>query len=157
MYKKDVIDHFGTQRAVAKALGISDAAVSQWKEVIPEKDAYRLEVVTAGALKYQESAYRKAAYSTVELDAILDNLSDEEQIELLELLEEEENYRNTHLLPIPLIASLTGWTRSPISTWTTWLNPCAVLASCGFLWLVKSMAAIRQCASLMRMAAMTWR
>ena len=50
MYKKDV-----------KALGISDAAVSQWKEVIPEKDAYRLEVVTAGALKYQESAYRKAA------------------------------------------------------------------------------------------------
>lgn len=32
MYKKDVIDHFGTQRAVAKALGISDAAVSQWKE-----------------------------------------------------------------------------------------------------------------------------
>ena len=55
MYKKDVIDHFGTQRAVAKALGISDAAVSQWKEVIPEKDAYRLEVVTAGALKYQES------------------------------------------------------------------------------------------------------
>ena len=56
MYKKDVIDHFGTQRAVAKALGISDAAVSQWKEVIPEKDAYRLEVVTAGALKYQESA-----------------------------------------------------------------------------------------------------
>ncbi len=39
MYKKDVIDHFGTQRAVAKALGISDAAVSQWKEVIPEKEA----------------------------------------------------------------------------------------------------------------------
>ncbi len=29
----------------------------------------------------------------MELDAILDNLSDEEQIELLELLEEEENYR----------------------------------------------------------------
>ncbi|HII0692585.1 Uncharacterised protein [Escherichia coli] len=37
----------------------------------------------------------------MELDAILDNLSDEEQIELLELLEEEENYRNTHLLSKP--------------------------------------------------------
>ena len=36
----------------------------------------------------------------MELDAILDNLSDEEQIELLELLEEEENYRNTHLLAV---------------------------------------------------------
>ncbi len=37
MYKKDVIDHFGTQRAVAKALGISDAAVSQWKEDHPRE------------------------------------------------------------------------------------------------------------------------
>ncbi|EBQ1928168.1 hypothetical protein A0O65_06990, partial [Salmonella enterica] len=27
----------------------------------PEKDAYRLEIVTAGALKYQENAYRQAA------------------------------------------------------------------------------------------------
>ena len=71
MYKKDVIDHFGTQRAVAKALGISDAAVSQWKEVIPEKDAYRLEVVTAGALKYQESAYRKAAQATCSLTVMV--------------------------------------------------------------------------------------
>ncbi|EOX9388560.1 hypothetical protein ACPX2S_001844 [Escherichia coli] len=44
----------------------------------------------------------------MELDAILDNLSDEEQIELLELLEEEENYRNTHLL--------------------TWLLQCDVMA-----------------------------
>jgi len=61
MYKKHVIDHFGTQRAIAKALGISDAAVSQWKEVIPEKDAYRLQVVTEGALKYDETAYRAVA------------------------------------------------------------------------------------------------
>lgn len=61
MEKKHVIDHFGTQRAVARALGISDAAVSQWKEIIPEKDAYRLEIVTAGALKYQEKSYRTAA------------------------------------------------------------------------------------------------
>jgi len=61
MRKKQVIDHFGTQRAVARALGISDAAVSQWKEIIPEKDAYRLEIVTAGALKYQEKSYRVAA------------------------------------------------------------------------------------------------
>ncbi|MBC3250480.1 Cro/Cl family transcriptional regulator [Serratia fonticola] len=61
MLKKDVIAHFGSQRAVAKALGISDAAVSQWKEVIPEKDAYRLEVVTSGELKHQEGKYRTAA------------------------------------------------------------------------------------------------
>ncbi|HFH2615846.1 TPA: hypothetical protein ACGJO2_005007 [Escherichia coli] len=41
----------------------------------------------------------------MELDAILDNLSDEEQIELLELLEEEENYRNTHLLSVSFLGS----------------------------------------------------
>ena len=46
----------------------------------------------------------------MELDAILDNLSDEEQIELLELLEEEENYRNTHLLTSGgQIASFAMW------------------------------------------------
>lgn len=64
MYKKTVIDYFGTQRSVAKALGISDAAVSQWKDIIPEKDAYRLEIVTAGALKYDDAAYRKATRAT---------------------------------------------------------------------------------------------
>ncbi|EFT0993906.1 hypothetical protein H2031_002557 [Shigella sonnei] len=42
MYKKDVIDHFGTQRAVAKALGISDAAVSQWKEDDEQFDDIRV-------------------------------------------------------------------------------------------------------------------
>lgn len=61
MRKKEVIAHFGSQRAVAQALRISDAAVSQWKEIIPEKDAYRLEAITAGALKYQGEIYRPAA------------------------------------------------------------------------------------------------
>ncbi|CNG69979.1 TPA: Cro/Cl family transcriptional regulator [Yersinia enterocolitica] len=61
MLKKEVIAHFGSQRAVARALGISDAAVSQWKPVIPEKDAYRLAEVTNGALKFEETAYRQAA------------------------------------------------------------------------------------------------
>ncbi|QUG75999.1 hypothetical protein GKQ23_13770 [Erwinia sp. E602] len=61
MKKTEVIAHFGSQRAVAKALRISDSAVSQWKEVIPEKDAYRLQCVTDGALKYHEAAYRRVA------------------------------------------------------------------------------------------------
>ena len=61
MLKQEVIAHFGSQRAVAKALRISDSAVSQWKEIIPEKDAYRLEVITGGQLKYDEGSYRNAA------------------------------------------------------------------------------------------------
>ncbi|GKV89317.1 Cro/CI family transcriptional regulator [Pectobacterium carotovorum] len=61
MRKQDVIAHFGSGRAVAKALGISDSAVSQWKELIPEKDAYRLELVTGGQLKHEPNSYRPAA------------------------------------------------------------------------------------------------
>jgi predicted transcriptional regulator len=61
MLKKDVIAHYGTQRSVALALGISDAAVSQWKAVIPEKDAYRLQVLTDGQLKCDSKTYRKVA------------------------------------------------------------------------------------------------
>lgn len=69
---------------IARDLGLKEQ--SQVEDVTPDK-----EIAISAALVSR-------SYSTVELDAILDNLSDEEQIELLELLEEEENYRNTHLL-----------------------------------------------------------
>lgn len=46
---------------VANACGISCASVSQWGEIIPEKNALKLERVTNGKLKYKESLYRKAA------------------------------------------------------------------------------------------------
>ena len=50
MLKNDVIAHFGKLENVAKALSISVAAVSQWKDVIPEKNAYRLQEITNGKL-----------------------------------------------------------------------------------------------------------
>ncbi len=65
MRKQDVIAHFGSQRAVAKALRISDAAVSQWCKIIPEKDAYRLESITNGQLKYQEYMYRETLKNNI--------------------------------------------------------------------------------------------
>jgi DNA-binding transcriptional regulator YdaS (Cro superfamily) len=43
MLKKDVVQHFGSQRAIAKALWLSESAVSQWRDVIPEKDAFKIE------------------------------------------------------------------------------------------------------------------
>lgn len=58
MYKRDVLAHFGKISEVAKVLGISVAAVSQWGEVIPEKNAYRLQILTNQALKVDESLYR---------------------------------------------------------------------------------------------------
>ncbi|MCP9270430.1 Cro/CI family transcriptional regulator [Xenorhabdus sp. XENO-1] len=59
MYKSSVVDFYGSQRKIARALGISDQAVSHWKSVIPEKAALRLERITSGALKYDASLYRK--------------------------------------------------------------------------------------------------
>lgn len=61
MYKKEVITHFGSQRAIAKALGLSESAISQWKEVIPEKDAFKIEKMTAGALRLEPSLYHRIA------------------------------------------------------------------------------------------------
>lgn len=51
MKKQDVIDYYGSNLAVARALGISGAAVSRWGEVIPEKQALKLEKLTEGKLK----------------------------------------------------------------------------------------------------------
>ena len=35
MLKRDLINHFGTATAAAKALGVSKSTVSLWKEVVP--------------------------------------------------------------------------------------------------------------------------
>jgi len=37
----------------------STGSVSQWKEIIPEKQAMRLERITGGKLVYDESLYEK--------------------------------------------------------------------------------------------------
>lgn len=61
MKKSDAINFFGNQTKLAKALGIKDASASQWGEVIPEKQALKLERITNGKLKYDPSFYIKAA------------------------------------------------------------------------------------------------
>ena len=55
MLKKDVIAHFGSQKAVALALGISEAAVSSWLDEIPRGRAYELQVLTAGKLQADQT------------------------------------------------------------------------------------------------------
>lgn len=59
MKKKDVLEHFETQVRLGKILGISQASISNWGDVIPEKQALRLEKLTDGALKYNPVYYRK--------------------------------------------------------------------------------------------------
>ncbi len=61
MTKSSVIKYFKSTTATARFLNISQAAVSKWPEIIPEKQAMRLDRLTNGALEYNESLYEKAA------------------------------------------------------------------------------------------------
>lgn len=61
MKKQDVLEYFKTPTAVAKTLGVTVGAISQWDDIIPEKSAFRLNKITNGALKYDETMYRKKA------------------------------------------------------------------------------------------------
>ena len=61
MLKKTVVKYFGNQLSTAKALGLTRGSVSQWGEVIPEKQALRVEKISNGVLKYDPSFYCKSA------------------------------------------------------------------------------------------------
>lgn len=62
MYKSDVIAFYKTRVALAQALGISPSSVSQWGDIIPEKQAHRLVHLSNGELKFNESLYDKKEY-----------------------------------------------------------------------------------------------
>jgi hypothetical protein len=51
MKTADVIQFFGTAAAVARALGVSRAAVSAWGEFVPSTRWYEIEVKTGGVIK----------------------------------------------------------------------------------------------------------
>lgn len=51
MTKSEVVQHFGTQQAVADAHGVTIGAVSQWKEDLPANRQALIELMTGGKLK----------------------------------------------------------------------------------------------------------
>ncbi|WP_270809068.1 Cro/CI family transcriptional regulator [Aeromonas sp. QDB08] len=55
MTTSNAVRYFGSKAAIARALGINKAAVSQWGETIPEGRAYQIEVLTGGKLKANPS------------------------------------------------------------------------------------------------------
>jgi hypothetical protein len=59
MRKTDVVNHFGGISKTATALGISHPAVCRWGDVIPEKQAFVIERITKGVLKYDAKMYQK--------------------------------------------------------------------------------------------------
>ena len=59
MKTQEVIRHFGSQAAVARALGITSSAVNQWRETVPLATAARLEKITGGELVLDVDQYVK--------------------------------------------------------------------------------------------------
>lgn len=50
MLKKDAIAHFGTESALAKALGIKPQSIQDWGDEVPVRRQLQLQQITAGAL-----------------------------------------------------------------------------------------------------------
>lgn len=61
MLTQDAINYFGSKAKLAKALGVSQPAVSRWGVHIPEKRAARLSLMTAGKLVYDPCEYQVSA------------------------------------------------------------------------------------------------
>lgn len=51
MKKTDAIKQFGSANALAKALGVTRMAITQWGEDVPQRRAFEIERITNGALK----------------------------------------------------------------------------------------------------------
>lgn len=60
MLKKTVIDHYKRQASVAKVLRVARSTVHGWGDIIPEKQALKLDKITDGKLKYDASLYDQA-------------------------------------------------------------------------------------------------
>ncbi|MGG6135508.1 Cro/CI family transcriptional regulator [Pantoea allii] len=59
MLKDSVLKFYGGPTKTALALGISHSAVSQWGKVIPEKQAFVINLLTDGKLTYDQKFYSK--------------------------------------------------------------------------------------------------
>lgn len=68
MKTADVISHFGTKSAIARALSISTAAVSKWGEVVPVESAKAIEIRTNGTLRVDWSQYDATRRALLERD-----------------------------------------------------------------------------------------
>lgn len=64
MLKAKVLEHFGGTSKTAAALGVTHSAVCQWGVVIPQKQAFVIERIAKGALKYDANMYQKLTEST---------------------------------------------------------------------------------------------
>ena len=61
MFEQDAINYFGSKSKLAKAAGVAPASVSVWGELVPEKNAMRLQLASEGVLQYDPEVYDQHA------------------------------------------------------------------------------------------------
>jgi transcriptional repressor of cell division inhibition gene dicB len=66
MLKQDAIDHFGSVAKLAKALDLNVQAIYMWGEIVPERNAYKLQVITDGTLTVDPAVYAKPKNQSLE-------------------------------------------------------------------------------------------
>jgi DNA-binding transcriptional regulator YdaS (Cro superfamily) len=59
MRTADAIQHYGSRAAIARALGLTPSAVSQWGETVPELSAWRLWMASGGRLALDPWVYAR--------------------------------------------------------------------------------------------------
>lgn len=59
MLKSDIVDFFGSVPKAAEALGVTRSAAYQWKDIVPERMAYRAQAISRGKLKVHPSVYER--------------------------------------------------------------------------------------------------
>jgi len=57
MLKSEAVIFFGTNVRIADIAGVDPSAVSQWREVVPERAAQRLAEASNGELSYDKDFY----------------------------------------------------------------------------------------------------
>jgi len=57
MLKSAAVEHFGSQKAIAAVLSISESAVSQWEELVPPLSAAKLAKASDGVLVFDPDLY----------------------------------------------------------------------------------------------------
>ena len=65
MKTRDVIEHFGSQAALARAIGIKQPSIQDWGEIVPPLRQLQIEKITRGKFKAQADVFLKKPRSRV--------------------------------------------------------------------------------------------
>jgi hypothetical protein len=61
VFKDEAIKFFGSKSKLAKAAGVAASSVSVWGDLVPERNAMRLQIASDSVLQYDPEIYDRHA------------------------------------------------------------------------------------------------